>query len=259
MLKAAVYARYSSGLQRPTSIDDQVALCRGAAQRFGCEILEGLILTDYEISGSDEHRPGYQRLMAAVRTHKIDAVIVESQDRLWRNQAEMHSALRLLRFHNVKVFSVATGADMTDYSGRVLATVMGLKDEMYLEDLRAKTHRGLAGQARRGFSAGGRTYGYRTEPVTDPIHPDAHGRPSILGYRHVVDPGQACIVCRIFELFVAGWSPKRIVRTLNAEGVVPPRGQSGWTWTAIYGSPRLGTGILNNLLYIGQVIWNKTR
>jgi site-specific DNA recombinase len=181
VLKAAVYARYSSGLQRPTSIDDQVALCRSAAQRFGCEIIEDLIITDYEISGSDERRAGYQRLLAAARTHKIDAAIVESQDRLWRNQAEMHNALRLLRFHNVRVFSIAAGADMTDYSGRVLATVMGLKDEMYLDDLRAKTHRGLAGQARRGFSAGGRSYGYRTEPVTDPQSLDPHGQPRILG------------------------------------------------------------------------------
>ena len=32
-----------------------------------------------------------------------------------------------------------------------------------------------------------------------------------------------------------------------------------WTWTAIYGNPKLGTGILNNPLYIGDVIWNKFR
>jgi site-specific DNA recombinase len=66
------------------------------------------------------------------------------------------------------------------------------------------------------------------------------------------------VVRRIFELSAAGWSPRRIARALNAERIPPPRGRS-WTWTAIYGSPRLGTGILNNRLYIGQVIWNKFR
>jgi len=258
MLKAAVYARYSSRLQRPTSIDDQVALCRDAAARFACEILEDHIYTDREISGSEVRRDGYQRLLEAARAKAFDAIITEAQDRLWCNQAEMHAALRLLRFLRVKVFSVAAGADITDYSGRVLATVMGLKDEMYLEDLRAKTHRGLAGQARRGFSAGGLAFGYRTNPVTDPTHLDAHGQPATLGYRRVIDADRAAVVRRIFELFVAGWSPKRIVRTLNAEGVAPPRGQSGWTWTAIYGNPRLGTGILNNTLYVGEVVWNKT-
>ena len=60
-------------------------------------------------------------------------------------------------------------------------------------------------------------------------------------------------------MFVGGWSPKRIVLPLNSERIAPPRGHSGWTWTAIYGSPRLGTGIPNNPIYIGKVIWNKTR
>jgi uncharacterized iron-regulated membrane protein len=31
MLKAGIYARYSSALQRPTSVDDQIRRCRQAA------------------------------------------------------------------------------------------------------------------------------------------------------------------------------------------------------------------------------------
>ncbi len=33
----------------------------------------------------------------------------------------------------------------------------------------------------------------------------------------------------------------------------------GWTWTAIVGNRFLGTGILNNPIYIGQVVWNRFR
>lgn len=44
----------------------------------------------------------------------------------------MHDALKRLRFWGVKVYSVATGADLTAKTGRVLATVMGLKDETFL-------------------------------------------------------------------------------------------------------------------------------
>ncbi len=259
MLKAALYARYSFGLQKPTSIEDQLALCRSATARFDCEILPDHIYTDRELSGSEEHRGGYQRLLAAARARAFDAILVESQDRLWRDQGEMHSALRRLLFWGTKVFSVAAGTELTSKTGRLLASVMGWKDEAYLEDLRDKTHRGLAGAARRGFSAGGRTYGYRTEPLVDPTQLDAHGVPRILGYRRIIRPGEAAVVRRIFELYAAGWSPKRIVKLLNKEGVAPPRGRAGWTWTAIYGSRRLGTGILRNRLYTGENTWNRFR
>ncbi len=52
MLTAAIYARYSSELQRPTSIEDQVRLCREAAPRFECVVTDGLVYTDAEISGA---------------------------------------------------------------------------------------------------------------------------------------------------------------------------------------------------------------
>ncbi len=51
MLLAAVYARYSSALQRPTSIHDQIALCRDAAPRLECEISAAHVYSDEEISG----------------------------------------------------------------------------------------------------------------------------------------------------------------------------------------------------------------
>lgn len=42
----------------------------------------------------------------------------------------------------------------------------GLFDALYLDDLCEKTHRGLAGQIKRGFCAGGRSFGYRTVDAT---------------------------------------------------------------------------------------------
>lgn len=261
MLRAAIYARYSSALQNPSSIDDQITLCRQHAARFGCMVSDDHVYTDYEVSGSAEHREGYQRLLAAARARSFDAIIVEAQDRLWRNQAEMHAALQRLQFWGVKVFSVATGADLTDKAGKLIATVIGWKDEAYLEDLREKTRRGLGGQVRRGFSAGGRTYGYRTEPVTDTTRTDAHGNPAMAGYRKGIVEEEAQVVRHIFEEFASGRSPKAIARDLNRDQVPPPRKRRtrGWTWTAIVGNRFLGTGILNNTIYIGQVVWNRFR
>jgi site-specific DNA recombinase len=152
MLRAALYGRYSSSLQHPSSIEDQIALCRQQAGRFGCRVLDDHLYTDAETSGSTAQRDGYQRLLEAARAKAFDAIIVEGQDRLWRNQAEMHAALLRLQFWGIKVFAVSTGADLTDKAGKLIAAVMGWKDEAYLEDLRDKTRRGLVGRVRRGHS-----------------------------------------------------------------------------------------------------------
>lgn len=261
MLKAAIYARYSSALQHPSSIEDQVALCRQHAALLDCTVRDDHVYTDAEISGSEDRRDGYQRLLAAARAKAYDAIIVEGQDRLWRNQAEMHTALRKLAFWGIKVFSVATGTDLTNKSGRLLASVIGWKDEAYLEDLREKTRRGLAGQVRRGFSAGGRTYGYHTEQVVDSSKLDSRGNPYVNGYPQVIAENEGMVVRRIFDEYVNGKSPKAIVRDLNRDRIPPPRAEraKGWTWTALVGNPHLGTGILNNSLYTGKHIWNRFR
>jgi hypothetical protein len=45
---------------------------------------------------------------------------------------------------------------------------------------------------------------------------------------------------------------------LNAEGVRGPHGKT-WGPSTIYGNWQRGTGILNNELYIGQLVWNRQR
>lgn len=257
MLTAAVYARYSSERQRATSIEDQVALCRQAASRLGYAAVDDHVYTDQEISGAVEQRPGYARLMEDAKNRRFAAILVESQDRLWRDQGEMHHALKRLRFWGIRVIAVSTGADLTDRMGRLLASVMGWKDEAFLDDLRDKTRRGMAGQVRRGLSAGGRAYGYRSEPMYNEQH-------QTVGYKRLIDDPEAAVVRRIFELYDAGYSPKTIVHMLNKEGVTPPRpfrGRRlmGWTWTTINGSPKKGIGILNNPLYIGKVAWHRSQ
>jgi len=66
------------------------------------------------------------------------------------------------------------------------------------------------------------------------------------------------VVRRIFRDYAAGLSPKRIVRALNQEGLPAPRG-GAWAPSAINGDRSKGTGILNNRLYIGELIWNRQK
>jgi len=80
-MKAAIYARYSPDLQRPTSIEDQVRRCRQEIARRGWE--EAALFSDSETPGTVSlGRSGYQRLQEGVRQQQFDGVVVDEISRL---------------------------------------------------------------------------------------------------------------------------------------------------------------------------------
>jgi site-specific DNA recombinase len=56
-VKAVIYARYSSEMQREASIEDQVRLCRQRIEREGWQYLQAY--TDRAQSGASALRPAY--------------------------------------------------------------------------------------------------------------------------------------------------------------------------------------------------------
>ena len=62
----------------------------------------------------------------------------------------------------------------------------------------------------------------------------------------------------IFEDFAAGKSPRAIAIELNRRAVAGPSGKP-WGASTIYGNWRRGTGVLNNELYAGRLVWNRQR
>ena len=126
----------------------------------------------------------------------------------------------------------------------VLVGLRGLVGRLYREDSAHKVRRGLAGRVGQGFNAGGSAYGYV------PVLGDK-------GKRVIVE-AEAEIVRRIFDEYVAGRTPREIAHDLNHEGVLPPRGRS-WNASTINGNMQRGTGIIQNELYAGRLVWNKVR
>ena len=124
-------------------------------------------------------------------------------------------------------------------------------NQLFLKDLAAKTRRGLRGRVEAGRSGGGNSYGY---DVVRRLEDD--GQP-VTGER-TINEDEAAIVRRIFTEFADGTSPKAIARGLNDDGIPGPRGTL-WRDTAIRGHRARGTGILNNELYVGRLVWNRQR
>jgi hypothetical protein len=73
-----------------------------------------------------------------------------------------------------------------------------------------------------------------------------------------INDAQASVIQRIFRDYVAGKSAKRITTELNKEGIEAPTGGT-WGFSTINGNPKRGTGILNNELYVGKLVWNRQR
>ncbi len=136
--------------------------------------------------------------------------------------------------------------------GEISELHVGLKGTMnalFLKDLAQKTRRGLEGRIRQGKSGGGLCFGYEV------VHKlDAAGE-RVRGERRI-NKVEAAIVCRIFQEFAHGRSPRAIAHALNREGIPGPAGKT-WGPSTIYGNWRRGTGILNNELYIGRLVWNR--
>lgn len=242
-LRAALYARYSTDQQRQTSIDDQLRAAHERAAREGWEVVA--THADEGISGSVPValRAGGKGLLAGALASRWEVLIVEGLDRLSREIGEAEQLVKRLEHRGIRIIGTADGYDSEARGRKVMRIARGLVNELYLDDLRAKTHRGLAGQVDRGMSAGGRSYGYRSEAVAG-------------GHRLVVDQAEAAIVREVFERFVDGHSTRAIAHELNRRGVPSARGGT-WAVSALQGSSTRGLGMLNNELYIGRVVWNR--
>src|SRR4051794_36229275 len=107
-MRVFVYARYSSDLQSDRSIDDQIRLCREHATSRGWSIAG--VYSDAAISGATLARRGISALLeAASSPGSCDGVLCESLDRISRDIADMAGVHKRLRFHGVKLITVADG------------------------------------------------------------------------------------------------------------------------------------------------------
>ena len=244
MTRAAIYARFSTTMQREASIEDQVRICRERAALERCEVIE--VFSDMAISGASTRRPGLQSLLALAERGGVDVILCEALDRLSRDQADVAQLYKRLSFHDVRIITTSEGEINELHVG-----LKGTMNQMFLKDLAAKTRRGLRGRVEAGKSGGGNAYGYR---VVRGLGPD--GQP-VTGEREIV-PHEAEIIRRIYQKFADGYAPKKIAQRLNADGIPGPRG-TYWRDSAIRGHRQRGTGIINNELYIGRLIWNRLR
>lgn len=241
MSRVALYARYSSDRQRTASIEDQLRLCRDHATARGWTIVS--TYADEAASGTSLNgRPGMLAMLGAAREGRFDIVAAEALDRLSRDQEDIARLFKMFRFAGIGLSTVTEGQIDELHVG-----LKGTMNALFLTDLVNKTRRGLRDRIEQGRLGGGLCYGYD-------VRIDADGE---VGGR-IVNEAQADIVRRILTEYADGAVPRVIAERLNKEGISGVGGRP-WTASTIRGHRARGSGMINNALYVGELVWNRQR
>lgn len=254
MKRVVMYARYSTENQSERSINDQFRNCERYAEKENWMVVGKYF--DEAITGAVSKRPDYKRLMQDAEKGVFEILLIDDLSRFARDDLEMKISLRKLMAWGIRVIGVSEGYDTTNKGHKIHAGMRGIMNEMYIDDVRDKTHRGLTGKVLDGFSSGGRCYGYKSLPIEHDIKKDEHGRPLIIASKRAIDEEEAKWVRRIFEWFGDGRSARWIAGELNRLCIASSRGGT-WSASAIHGVAAKQTGMLNNPTYIGKVVWNR--
>ena len=241
-MRAVIYARYSTDLQREASIEDQVEVCRREVERQGWTVVK--IYADPALSGASRFRPQYQQMIADAEQQQFDVVVCEALDRLGRKLADIADLHDRLSFCDVKIHTVR------DWTRSPRCTSACWAPWPSSTSQTCGRRSGAASSAVPGKDAflAASAYGYRVIAERD-----ASG-----GGRRQIDEAEAAVVRRIFQDYAAGISPRTIAKRLNDEHVPGP---SGREWRGTQPSvARLAAapGCSNNSVYVGRLEWNRT-
>lgn len=234
---AVIYARYSSHSQRDVAIEQQVRECERFAKRNGLQIVH--VYEDRALTGTNDQRPGFQKMMQDAERASWSYVIVYSLDRFARNRYDSAVNKRKLKEHGIKVLSAMENIS-DDPTGVLMESVLEGLAEYYSMELSQKIRRGMADNASKCMVNGSLPLGY------------VRGEDG----RYAIDEAEAQIVQEIYNRVKDGDRICEIIHDLNSRGHLTKTGREWnkssfnrllsnerYTGTYIYGNVRIPGGI----------------
>jgi site-specific DNA recombinase len=191
-----------------------------------------IIVADYEdvISGTQEVREGFLRLLDDASRNTFQTVIVYQIDRLGRDERVSYNLLHILEQAGLEIHDTVNGKRTRNLH---MAIDIALSAEERRNVLR-RTQGGLLGEARNGKLPNGlTTFGYKNLPGQN---------------QATIDHEAASTVRKIFSLSLEGYSLRAIALELKRLEIKTKTGKS---WSAL-GVQR----VLSNPAYKGEYYWH---
>ena len=227
MKTAVIYARYSSDSQTEQSIEGQLRVCQQYAQSNDIIILDTYI--DRAMTGTNDLRPDFQRMIKDSNKKQWDYVLVYKLDRFSRDKYEMTIHKHTLKNNGVKIISAMENIPEGP-EGIILESMLEGMNQYYSAELSQKVLRGLNESYLKGqFTGGVQLYGY-----------------DVKDKKNVINPDEAEIVKEIFNKFAKGFTAVDIAKELKARGVRTKKG--------IFLTDKKIYKMIANTKYIGKTV-----
>ena len=233
MIKAVIYARYSSHSQKDASIEQQIKACRLYAQQNDIRIVDEY--SDHAVSGTSDKRPEFLRMIKDSTKKHWSKVLVYKVDRFARNRYDAAMYKARLKKNGVKVLSVMEPIP-DGPEGILLEAVLEGSAEYYSANLSQNIKRGMEDNALACKVNNGRLpLGYVK---------GADGK-------YAIEPAEAEIVREIYANYAAGMNVSQIIKALNARAILTSH-EARWNKNSL-------RSILKNERYTGVYIWKDIR
>lgn len=201
MKTAVIYARYSSERQSEQSIDGQLRKCYEYAEQNGILVLDTYI--DRAMTGTNDKRADFQRMLKDSNKKLWNYVIVYKIDRFGRNKYEIAMNKHALKANGIKLLSAMENIPDSP-EGIILESLLEGMAEYYSAELSQKVKRGMRESRLKGnFTGGFLPYGYKKE-----------------GKKVVVDEDKAEIIRYIYSQYAQNVYVKDIITTLTKRGIL---------------------------------------
>lgn len=201
MQTAVIYARYSSDNQTEQSIEGQLRVCEEYAKKNNILILGTYI--DRAMTGTNDNRPDFQRMIKDSSRKEWNYVICYKLDRFSRNKYETAIHKKTLRDNGVKVLSAMENIPDTP-EGIILESLLEGMNQYFSAELAQKVKRGMRETRLKGlYQGGGLPYGYK-----------------VVNRKIVIDETKAEAIRFIFNQYLLGISVREIIANLTEKGIL---------------------------------------
>ena len=216
MNRAAIYIRVSTDRQAEEgfSMEAQHDILMQLIERKGLQLYK--VYSDPGVSGGSFKRPGIQMLLKDMKDGKFDTVIVHKLDRLSRNQGDLYGFISLINKLDVRLIIASQGDQEIDTKGpmgKAFLLFSGIWAEVYLDNLREETLKGLT----KKMEKGGR---HMSRPPLGYTYDHDH--------KLVIVESEAKLVREVFSMYLAGTGVVKIAYHMNTHS----RLKEGGKWDA---------------------------